>query len=300
MSEQFLAIVNPAAGGGRSGQLSTGMLERVRQAGIAVTVSHTTRAGEATEIARQAYAKGNRNFLAVGGDGTSFEIINGLFPEAENRGRPTLGLLPLGTGNSFLKDFTKRGVEHTIEALQKNARRPCDVVRLRHAHGELYFLNLLTLGFPADVAETTNRRFKRWGELGYILGVFTRLVQLEHLAFPHRLAGTQELDRNPALFLSFNNSKFTGGHMMIAPNADPTDGLIEYVRWGPIGRLGLVWTLPRLFTGTHIHHRRASRAATKRIDFELTGPVNVMVDGESMRLECQSLEILPSALDVIV
>jgi len=300
VSEQFLAIVNPAAGGGRSGQLSTGMLERVRQAGIAVTVSHTTRAGEATEIARQAYAKGNRNFLAVGGDGTSFEIINGLFPEAENRGRPTLGLLPLGTGNSFLKDFTKRGVEHTIEALQKNARRPCDVVRLRHAHGELYFLNLLTLGFPADVAETTNRRFKRWGELGYILGVFTRLVQLEHLAFPHRLAGTQELDRNPALFLSFNNSKFTGGHMMIAPNADPTDGLIEYVRWGPIGRLGLVWTLPRLFTGTHIHHRRASRAATKRIDFELTGPVNVMVDGESMRLECQSLEILPSALDVIV
>lgn len=300
MNEQFLAIVNPAAGGGRSGQLAAGMLERIRQAGIAVTVAHTTRAGEATEIARQAYAKGSRNFLAVGGDGTSFEIVNGLFPEAENHGRPTLGLLPLGTGNSFLKDFTKRGVEHTIEALQKNARRPCDIIRLRHAHGEIYFLNLLTLGFPADVAETTNRRFKRWGELGYILGVFTRLVQLENLAFPHRLAEAKEWDRNPALFLSFNNSKFTGGHMMIAPNADPTDGFIEYVRWGPIGRLGLIWTLPRLFTGTHIHHRRASRAATKRIDFELAGPVNVMVDGESMRLECQSLEILPSALDVIV
>jgi len=276
------------------------MLERVRQAGIAVTVAHTARAGEATEIARQAYSEGIRNFLAVGGDGTSFEIINGLFPEAENHGRPTLGLLPLGTGNSFLKDFTKRGVEHTIEALQKNARRPCDVIRLRHAQGELYFLNLLTLGFPADVAETTNRRFKRWGELGYILGVFTRLVQLDHLAFPHRLAEATEWNRADALFLSFNNSKFTGGHMMIAPNADPTDGLIEYVRWGPIGRLGLIWTLPRLFTGTHIHHRRASRAATKRIDFELAGPVNVMVDGESMRLQCQSLEILPSALDVIV
>ena len=300
MSTQFLAIVNPAAGGGRCGQLATGMLERVRQTGIALTVMHTTRAGEATEIARQAYSEGTRNFLAVGGDGTSFEIINGLFPEAENHGRPTLGLLPLGTGNSFLKDFTKRGVEHSIEALKKDSRRACDIIRLRHAHGEIYFLNLLTLGFPADVAETTNRRFKRWGELGYILGVFTRLVQLENLAFPHRLAEAKELDRNPALFLSFNNSKFTGGHMMIAPNADPTDGLIEYVRWGPIGRLGLIWTLPRLFTGTHINHRSASRAATKRIDFELAGPVNVMVDGESMRLECQSLEILPSALDVIV
>jgi YegS/Rv2252/BmrU family lipid kinase len=300
VTTQFLAIVNPAAGGGRSGQLAAGMLEKVRQTGIAVTVAHTTRAGEATEIARQAYSEGIRNFLAVGGDGTSFEIVNGLFPEAENHDRPTLGLLPLGTGNSFLKDFTKRGVEHTIEALQNNSRRPCDVIHLHHAQGELYFLNLLTLGFPADVAETTNRRFKRWGELGYILGVFTRLVQLEHLSFPHRLAEAKELDRKPALFLTFNNSKFTGGHMMIAPNADPTDGLIEYVRWGPIGRLGLIWTLPRLFTGTHIHHRKASRAATKRIDFELAGPINVMVDGESMRLECQSLEILPAALDVIV
>ncbi len=300
MSKQFLAIVNPAAGGGKSGQLAEPMLQRVRQAGIDLAVKRTTRAGEATEIARQAYSEGIRNFLAVGGDGTSFEIINGLFPNAANNDRPTLGFLPLGTGNSFLKDFTSRGVEHTIAALQKNSRRSCDVIRLRHAQGELYFLNLLTLGFPADVAETTNRRFKRWGELGYILGVFTRLATLQHLAFPHRLAEAKELDRNPALFLSFNNSKFTGGHMMIAPDANPTDGLIEYVRWGPIGRLGLICTLPRLFTGTHIHHRRASRAATKRIDFQLAGPVNVMVDGESMRLECQSLEILPGALDVIV
>jgi diacylglycerol kinase (ATP) len=302
VTTQFLAIVNPAAGGGKSGHLAAGMLERVRQTGVAVTVTHTTRAGEATEIARQAYAEGTRNFLAVGGDGTSFEIVNGLFPAAaaKSQDRPTLGLLPLGTGNSFLKDFTKRGVEHTIEGLQKNSRRLCDIIRLRHAQGELYFLNLLTLGFPADVAETANRRFKHWGELGYILGVFTRLVQLEHFAFPHRVAEAREFDRDPALFLSFNNSKFTGGHMLIAPHANPTDGLIEYVRWGPIGRLGLIWTLPRLFTGTHINHRSASRAATKRIDFELTGPVNVMVDGESMRLECQSLEILPAALDVIV
>ena len=300
MSKPFLAIVNPAAGGGRSGKLAEGILERVREAGIELTAARTTRAGEATQIARKAYSEGIRNFLAVGGDGTSFEIINGLFPEASDQDRPTLGFLPLGTGNSFLKDFTSRGVEHTVDALRKNSRRGSDVIRLRHAQGELYFLNLLTLGFPADVAETANRRFKRWGELGYILGVFTRLVQLEHLAFPHRLAGALEWDRNRALFLSFNNSKFTGGHMMIAPNADPCDGAIEYVRWGPIGRLALIWTLPRLFTGTHIHHPLASRAAAQQIEFELTGPVNVMVDGESMRLECQSLEILPGALNVIV
>ncbi|MFZ3217624.1 MAG: diacylglycerol kinase family protein [Candidatus Acidiferrales bacterium] len=300
MSRRFLAIVNPAAGGGRSGQLAGRMLERVRQAGIDLKVVFTSRAGDATQIARQAYSEGTRDFLAVGGDGTSFEIVNGLFPDSQGRERPALGLLPLGTGNSFLRDFSSRGVEHTIAALRANTRRPCDVIRLRHAQGELYFLNLLTLGFPADVGETANRRFKRWGELGYIFGVFTRVVHLEHLAFPHRLDGAAEWDRTRALFLSFNNSKFTGGHMMIAPDASPTDGLIEYVRWGPIGRLGLIWTLPRLFTGTHIHHPLASRAGVRRVDFELSGSVNVMVDGESMRLQCQSLEILPAALDVIV
>ena len=72
VSAQFLAIVNPAAGGGKSGQLAAGMLEKVRATGIAVTTAHTTRAGEATEIARRAYREGTRNFLAVGGDGTSF------------------------------------------------------------------------------------------------------------------------------------------------------------------------------------------------------------------------------------
>jgi YegS/Rv2252/BmrU family lipid kinase len=296
----FLAIVNPAAGGGRSGQLAPRTLDRVRSAGIELTVAQTMRAGEATEIARRAYREGTRNFLAVGGDGTAFEIINGLFPEALNQARPTLGFLPLGTGNSFLKDFSSHGIEHTLAALQQGTRRTCDVIRLRHAQGELYFYNLLTLGFPADVAVTANRRFKRWGELGYILAVFTRLVRLEHLAFPHRLAGATNWDRGKTLFLSFNNSKFTGGKMMIAPKADPCDGAIEYVRWGPIDRLGLIWTLPRLFTGTHINHRLASRTATTKIDFDLEAPVNVMVDGESMRLQCQSLEILPGALDIIV
>jgi diacylglycerol kinase (ATP) len=179
VTERFLAIVNPAAGGGRSGELATAALERVRRTGIELTIVMTTRAGEATDIARKAYNHEIRNFLAVGGDGTAFEIANGVFPEAISQGRPALGFLPLGTGNSFLKDFTSRGVEHTIEALLRGNRRPCDVIRLRHTKGDLYFLNLLTLGFPADVAETANRRFKRWGELGYILAVFMRLVQLE-------------------------------------------------------------------------------------------------------------------------
>jgi diacylglycerol kinase family enzyme len=279
--------------------LAPAALKRARQTGIDLEVAYTTRPGEATALARAAYEHGTENFLAVGGDGTSYEIINGLFPRAATGPRPALGFLPLGTGNSFLRDFTSRGVEHTLAALQDHRRRACDVIRLRHAAGEIYFLNLLSLGFPADVGELTNRRFKRWGELGYIMGVFTRLAGIGHAAFPHRLQSAAEWDRRPCLFLSFSNSKFTGGKMMIAPKADATDGLIEYVRWSPVGRAKLLALFPRLFTGTHINHPLASRAAAQRVEFDLPQPVNAMVDGEILRLQCQSLEILPAALDVI-
>ena len=67
------------------------------------------------------------------------------------------------------------------------------------------------------------------------------------------------IDRRPCLFLTFNNSKFTGGTMMIAPKAEINDGLIEFVRWGPIGRLGLIRNLPTLYDGTHINHPLAER-----------------------------------------
>jgi diacylglycerol kinase (ATP) len=300
VNHRFLAIVNPAAGGGRCGQLAPRLLARVGKTGVDLEVAQTARPGEATLLARQGYRAGFRHFLAVGGDGTSFEIVNGIFPEAEREGRVALGFLPLGTGNSFLRDFTTRGVEHTIEALREDRRRPCDVIRLHHAAGQIYFINMLNLGFAADAGEVANRRFKRWGQLGYVFGVLARLRHLEHGAFPHRPFGATAWDRRSCLFLAFGNSKFTGGKMLMAPYADPADGRIEYVRWSPVGRMQLLWTLPRLFTGTHIRHRLASRAAIDRIEFDLNQPVNVIIDGEVMRLECRLIEVLPSALDVIV
>lgn len=300
IKDRFYAVVNPAAGGGRCGKLAPAALERVRSAGIDVEVVQTSHAGEATALARRAYAEGFRNFLAVGGDGTSYEIVNGIFPEALTQGRAALGFLPLGTGNSFLRDFTSDGVEHTIKALRSGSRRSCDVIRLEHAGGEIYFINMLNLGFAADAGEVANREYKRWGQAGYIFGVLATLKHLQHLAFPHRLNSTGQWDRRPCLFLAFGNSKFTGGSMKMAPHADPANGRIEYVRWSPVGRLKLLWTFPRLFTGSHIKHRLASRAAVVRVDFDLKHPVNVIVDGEILRIDCRSLEILPGALDVIV
>jgi YegS/Rv2252/BmrU family lipid kinase len=300
VSGSYLAVVNPAAGGGRCGKLWGPALEKLRAQGLEVEVGETRAPGDAARLAREAYARGVHRFLSVGGDGTAYEIVNGLFPQATDGERPTLAFLPLGTGNSFLRDFSERGAAHALEALQAGRRRPCDVLRLTYADGVLHYINLLSVGFAADVAMLRDRRFRALGPFGYLLGVFIRLVWLRHQSFPLRAEDEEQTDRRPCLFLSFNNSKFTGGTMMIAPRADTADGLIEYVRWGPIGRLGLVWNLRRLYDGTHIHHPLASRQATRKIEFSLERPVDVMVDGEVMTLQLQRLDVLPSALNVVV
>lgn len=310
MNEAFLAIINPAAGGGRCRDLVAGALARLREGGVLIETVETSEPGDATRLARAAYRRGTRNFLAVGGDGTAYEIVNGLFPEAYTSAGtlqqiPTLGFLPLGTGNSFLRDFSDskaadRGLEHAMRAVELRRSVACDVLRLTHKGGELYYINLLSVGFAADVAALRHRSFLGFGHAGYLAAIFLSLARLKRRPFPVRVNGEGAFDSRPCLFLTFNNSKFTGGTMMIAPNAATDDALIEYVRWGPIGRVGLIRNLSTLYDGTHIRHPLAERQAVRRVDFQLGGPVDVMVDGEVLKLECLAIEVLPSALRVVV
>lgn len=298
--DRFFAIVNPAAGGGKSAKLASATLNRLRESGLHIDVSASANPGHAGDLAREAYSRGYRRFLAVGGDGTAHEILNGIFSHNASPGRIALGFLPLGTGNSFLRDFTDHGAETSVQALLQNRKRPVDLIRLTHAMGEVYSLNILSLGFTADVGALANRHFKPLGHLGYLLGVFIRVVQLKRRAFTLRCDDETTWDDRRSLFLAFNNSKYTGGAMLIAPQADPSDGLIEFVRWGPIGRFGLIRMLPRLYDGTHIQHPLASRRAVRRVEFNLPVPVDVLIDGEILSLKCKLLDILPSVLDVYI
>jgi diacylglycerol kinase family enzyme len=239
--ERFFAIVNPAAGAGRSAKLAGPALERLRKDGLQVDHVSTNAPGDAVRLAREAYAQGYRRFLAVGGDGTGHEILNGIFGSAMGAQRAgsehaaadrvAMGFLPLGTGNSFLRDYTREGAKASLQALLERRTRTIDLMCLTHSTGEIYSFNLVSVGFTANVGALTNRHFKPFGHLGYLLGVFVRLVQLRPLTFAVRCDDDQEWDRRPCLFLTFNNSAYTGGTMWIAPGADPSDGLIEYVHW---------------------------------------------------------------------
>jgi diacylglycerol kinase (ATP) len=311
--ERFFAIVNPAAGGGRSAKLAGPALERLRKGGLEVDEVTTGAPGDAVHLARDAYAQGYRRFLAVGGDGTGHEILNGIFGRAtiaqragaERRtaaqsataeraagDRVAMGFLPLGTGNSFLRDYTREGAKASLQALLESRTRTIDLMRLTHSSGEMYSFNLVSVGFTANVGALTNRHFKPFGHLGYLLGVFVRLAQLRPLTFAVRCDDDREWDRRPCLFLTFNNSAYTGGTMWIAPRADPSDGLI--------GRLAALRMLPTIYDGRHMQHPQASRRAVRHVEFNMPKAVDVMVDGEVLALQCRALDIVPAAVDVYI
>ena len=223
MKDTFLAIVNPAAGGRASGEACRRGSCTTQEYGLLVDVIASTSAGHVAQLANEAYEQGYRRFLAVGGDGTAHELINGAFHGSEARQRIGLGFLPMGTGNSFLRDFTQNdAAQHSIEAIVSGRKRSVDVLRLKHADGTVYSFNLLSVGFTADVGALTNRIFKPFGHLGYLLGVFVGVVQLKRRSFKLRCDDDKQWDDRRCLFLTFNNSKFTGGTMMIAPTASPS------------------------------------------------------------------------------
>lgn len=303
MTTRYFTIVNPAAGGGRCGRQAPAALERLGRMGFDLEVHYTERTGQATELARRALEEGHRRFLAVGGDGTSYEIVNGLFsPRPHSRlaepERPILAMLPLGTGNSFLRDFAITDAGGALRALERNESRACDVVRATHECGVIHYINLLSVGFSAKVGELTNRRFKHLGPAGYAAAVVITAARLTHPSFGIRLDDGQE-DERPCVLLSFSNSRYTGGRMMIAPHADPGDGVLDVIRVGPMKRLHLVRSFPAIFKGEHIHRPEVEVTRASRVELDLPRPVDVMVDGEVQRLKLERLEVLPRALLVV-
>jgi diacylglycerol kinase (ATP) len=294
--------VNPAAGNGRCGKLASAALEHVRSRGIQLEVHETTGPGDASRFAKHAFEQGKTHFLAVGGDGTAFEILNGLAaPLAQNGHAPRLklGFLPLGTGNSFLRDFGSGDIEQATEALVTNRSRTCDVLRLVHTEGVTHSLNLLSFGFVADICAITNQRFKAFGPGGYGLGVLTALATLHTRPLRMRV-DRGELWEQDMVFVSVCNSRYTGGRMLMAPYADTGDGQLDIVVCGAMDRRTLLSTFPKIFSGRHVHHHAIISARARSIELFEPEPIDLMIDGEVLRRQPTKIEVLPRALDVLV
>lgn len=305
---KFLAVLNPAAGGGRCERRAAPYLEKLRQAGVEIEVRTTEGPGHGSAIVAEGLRDGYRQFIAIGGDGTSYEVVNGIFSappvdaervEVVDTKRVGIGFLPLGTGNSFVRDFHSDCAAYGLQSIIAGRRRPCDVMRLTHGTGVVHALGIVAFGFPAHVAALVNRRLKPLGEIGYALGVLAKLALLRHTHLPYQTE-TGAAHTEPFTLLCICNNRYVGGRMKMAPNADIADGEADMIRAEKVGRLDLLRTFPRIFAGTHLAHPAVSESRLQRVDFEADAKLEIMIDGEVLTLKPRSIKVLPSAVDVFV
>ena len=157
-------------------------------------------------------------------------------------------------------------------------------------------LGVVSLGYAAAVAALVNRRLKRFGKLGYSLGVLAEVARLAPRRVRLALDGGDARTESLVLLCACNN-QHVGGDMKMAPEAVVDDGLLDLVTVGPVGRLDLVRTFPRIFAGTHVGHPAVTRDGAGG-GFDLPAPVDVMIDGESLRQRIERVEVVPAAIAV--
>lgn len=297
-----LLVVNPAAGHGRGRKVFEGLEPRLHGAIPGLEVRFSEHAGHTVEIGRQAAGAGYDRILCLGGDGTPYELLNGLYADGRPARRPEIGQIPAGTGNSFLRDFGIETPDQALEAILAGRRRKVDLVEFEEQeHGRTvrrYSLNIIGVGLIADILQLTNERLKFLGAAGYSLAVLARLVRGMSNRIVIEADGTRLEAANSALVVS--NSKFTGGKMMIAPRADTGDGRADLVLFNDVNRREIVSIFAGVFSGKHAGHARVHMRQAAVLTVEADPPLRLMADGELVGWTPLRAKVLPGELDVLV
>jgi YegS/Rv2252/BmrU family lipid kinase len=296
VSGAYYAIVNRSAGGGRCAKAAPEELDALERRGLSLEVAFTDGPKHATELAMRAASNGCRRFLSVGGDGTAAEVVNGLVTSGAAR-ECELAMLPLGTGNSFLRDFGITDLRVAADAIARGKSTPIDVLRLTHESGVIHFINTMGTGFVARAGELTNKRFKFLGAAGYVAAVLVCVMRLRYEENTLRYAGVTDEART--VLSSFSNSQYTGGSMRMAPDAQVADGLLDVVRAGPLQRAALIAAFARIFSGTHTDLDQVWTQQVDRVEFVNPSFQAVLIDGDLYHLTPLAIDVLPSAIQLI-
>jgi diacylglycerol kinase (ATP) len=264
-----LCIVNRTAGGGRAGRAWDGVAPELARLGAEVAV--TGRPGEATEIARRACADGFTHLLAVGGDGTAHEVVNGI-----ERPDVALGILPCGTGNDFARSAgLPFNPQAAVAGLGRDRRRPVDL----GVCGSHRFLNVAGAGFDAEVARLINEGPRRSrGALPYVATAVS--LAFRYVSDELAISLDGERWRQRCLLVAVGNAQAYGGGMRICPRAALDDGLLDICVIAGIGAAHTLALLPQVFVGRHVRDRAVAYRTARSVEIEGPAHVAVHADGE--------------------
>jgi YegS/Rv2252/BmrU family lipid kinase len=292
---KVLLLYNPHAGHKRALKLLPEVEAALTTSGIDFDLRLTDYAEHGIDIVARADFSKYEGIVAAGGDGTLFEVINGFFKNKSSKRLP-LGVVPIGTGNAFARDLNLHGDnwQKAIDIISRHQTKPVDVGYFKTHGQEYYFLNILGVGFVADVTHTAHK-LKFLGNLSYTLGVFYRTIFLSPDKMRISLDG-KIMDRT-CTFIEVSNTRYTSNFLM-APQAEIDDGLFDITITTKLSRFKLLQSFPKIFTGEHVHLKEVETYQAKNISIDSETAKVLTPDGELVGITPVHIECLPGAIEV--
>lgn len=298
-------IVNPAAGHGSAGRFWDSVKDAALRLVPESSFSVTRHSGHASELAREAALAGVSSILAVGGDGTFCEALEGLMSVPEPvRGRISLGAVPAGSGCDLARHLGyPPGREALLAMLARGHVRPMDVGRVAYTGEDgsacaRFFINIAAFGLAGDVARHVKEAGKPLGgAVSYAVSSFISICGARAKAIRLRADG-QDISGSFHLGVLANTSSMGGG-MLIAPGAKDDDGLMDLVLVSDMSRLELAGNFPRLYKGTHLGRPGITSVSLRRLEAEADEAVYLNIDGEAGGMLPAVFEVLPRAVNVL-
>lgn len=292
-------ILNPRAGKGRGARIVPRLKEGLIHHGFEIEFVSTERPGQASELARSARSE---LVVAVGGDGTINEVVNGIVGLDK-----VLGIIPCGSGNDLIKTLGISAVmEHAIEQLATRSPKSIDLGTVACSNGrhpeisaKRLFVNGVGIGFDAAVAEKTLTFKHLSGTVLYLASVFLTLGEYRAPTFKTRMEGL-ELE-GKCLLIAVGNGRCAGGGFYLTPGAQIDDGKLDVCIVGDLSIMGILKLMPRVMQGAHSNRKEVTMARTRSLSIEADRGFFVHADGEIICKGSTALEIgiRPNSIQVI-
>jgi YegS/Rv2252/BmrU family lipid kinase len=299
---KYYFVINPAAGKGKN---TEGLSEKIKsvceKAKVDFEIYRTKARGDAIDFVKRVIG-GNLGrelrFIACGGDGTLGEVANGIMG-SEDSESCSLGVIPSGTGNDFVRNFTNKELFSDIDSQLDASPMPVDLI---DCNG-YYAVNMVNIGFDCEVVckkEELQTRKLFPSKLSYIGGLVTTLIRKPGVKCKISFDGEAAEDYD-LLLTTYANGEFCGGGFHSNPNSRISNGLINALTVNQISRLKFLSIVGSYKKGTHLVHTDIlSEKTAKTVKFLFDGDTNVCIDGEVVKVKELTLSIAKSAVKFLV
>jgi diacylglycerol kinase (ATP) len=305
MPHKVKLILNPMADLGRAWKTANDLRPIAQEFKGELTWSGTVYPTHAIELAKQAAEEGCDIVVAMGGDGTVHEVMNGLMQVPADK-RPAMGIVPIGSGNDFAyaMGITNKSAQALANALKGENIQSVDVGLITDENGRTqYFDNTLGIGFDAVVTIRSHKLPIVKGFLMYLTAVIQTIV-LNHNAAKMKIETESKKWEQDVLMLTLCNGPREGGGFMLSPNSKNNDGKMEFLTVNKVSRATMFRLVPEFLKGTHMRFKQIQMGEFKTFTLSSDLPLYIHADGEvytsfGSNLHKINFEVLPQALKVV-